>query len=451
MSSSAAVSIRLEQKVATFAAQHALLTRELDELERLAAELPSLEKGLELSKESIAAAEGRISQGRDKLHKEWQAHSELTANTQPSGITGRLKSKVDTQAKAKLEQEYQVYQEALNRWSIEEATVIEAKSQHIVTLQKYYDCRDRAARYERLCTHLDQMHAIVLGDEKIETAEWDYLDWQVHCAHVDEEATRGQLDAELKLMPLVTGLHTLLSQADRHYTKVMEIIAQYPAWWQLTAKEVRDEPYLTIGGAFGFIARYIRPKIDEKLAALTAHNATGSRQVSIPALPLFPTRSVEGVTTIDGRTIQLHTPSVQPAKESETNKSFARAVEVVKYGLRLMEVERESVQRRADELAIDNAQAQIILQSEMKQRRAMRRAWFERIAAEQAVHTPPPSVMATNNSLGARTAHQLDSGLQIPAGAVSLPRRYQLTTPSSDDNEVALQDQPPAYAHDTIR
>ncbi|KAH7097726.1 hypothetical protein BKA62DRAFT_674808 [Auriculariales sp. MPI-PUGE-AT-0066] len=345
MSSLAATNMTLGQKVATFAAQHAVLTREIDELERLSAELPSLESVLEMSKNSIAAAEVRISQGRGKLRKDWRAHSELAASgAQSSGLSSLLKNKDNTLAKAKFEQEHQAYQDALARWTAEEASMIDSKNQEIAAMQKLYECRDSAARYKRLCAHLDRMHDIVFENEKIETAEWKYLDWQVRCALADDEATRGQLEAELKLISLVTGLHSTLSQIDRHYTKIMEVIVQYladpaysAAWWQLivSGKDTKDERYSTIGGSLGFIERRLRPKLDEKLVQLKAHNTSSSTKVLIPALSLLPVRHTDTFAMIEGSSVQIFIPKLI-MDEAMTNESFGKAFRTVQHGLRVV-------------------------------------------------------------------------------------------------------------------
>jgi predicted nucleic acid-binding Zn-ribbon protein len=91
-------------KVTVFSQQHAALTNELDQLERLRTELPNLESAFEYMRSSIAGAESRIRQGREKLRREWRTHAETVPSS--SGIGSILgKSKDDFQKQIKLQQE----------------------------------------------------------------------------------------------------------------------------------------------------------------------------------------------------------------------------------------------------------------------------------------------------------------------------------------------------------
>jgi hypothetical protein len=86
----------LHEKIATFAAQHGALTHELDALEPALQELPSLENGYNLMTATVAAHEKRISEGSDRLKRDWRVRSsELQA-----------KGKNDAQTQAKYQQEY---------------------------------------------------------------------------------------------------------------------------------------------------------------------------------------------------------------------------------------------------------------------------------------------------------------------------------------------------------
>jgi hypothetical protein len=87
----------LADKVRAFAPQHAALTHEIDELTRLAADIPNLEAALQYTRTSVTGTEKRLATGRERLHVAWREQLE-TSNAS--------KSK-DPLQKARIQQEFQ--------------------------------------------------------------------------------------------------------------------------------------------------------------------------------------------------------------------------------------------------------------------------------------------------------------------------------------------------------
>ena len=107
MDNSGTLTMTLAQKVKTFAPQHAALSREIDELERIATnDLPNLQNALEYTQTNVTQTELLITQGRAKLRREWRSHSETAAEKASGGLGGLLKNKDEAATRAKLQQEY---------------------------------------------------------------------------------------------------------------------------------------------------------------------------------------------------------------------------------------------------------------------------------------------------------------------------------------------------------
>ncbi|KAH7102411.1 hypothetical protein BKA62DRAFT_700288 [Auriculariales sp. MPI-PUGE-AT-0066] len=207
------VSMNLERRVSIFEAQHAALTRELDELEPAGQDLRNSKSAHDLICKNIAAAERHIFEGCDKLKRDWRARS--------ADLLHHIKR--GPEAQAAYQRETNVYQQALAQWEEAEQQLVEAKHERLGARKEVSEAQRRVARHTHLVEHLDHLHDVVFeGIKIVDRPESKVLEWETRCALSDQEKVNKTLNSNMTTLQLINVVYSLLDQIERHYIRISE-------------------------------------------------------------------------------------------------------------------------------------------------------------------------------------------------------------------------------------